>query len=122
MAAAATSSLPVLRIAIGVIFGIPLDMLDATLGSVRFCSPALVQQLYLAEFLQRQTAPDSRSCLRPRDASALSSELIAEHAILTRMVVSQHVGTQQSRRAIIDCRYRPALIHGRQHQAVDFLR
>jgi hypothetical protein len=55
----AVSSLPVLRIAVGILVDVDLNILYATLPSRRFRSPALVQQLYRGEFVQRQTAPDS---------------------------------------------------------------
>jgi hypothetical protein len=52
---------PVLRIAIGLRLGVELDVLDAALPSMGFRLPGIVQQLHVAEFLQRDTAPTSNA-------------------------------------------------------------
>jgi hypothetical protein len=55
-----------------------------------------------------------RSWFRPR--------LITEHSPLTRLVVTQHMRTQQPSRAIVERCHRPVLNCSRTHQTVNLIR
>ena len=84
--------MPVLRIAIGMILGVGLNVLHATLPSVRFCLPRPVQQLDAPEFFQCYAPPDSDSGTRLRFAPAVTSVLVTECPVLIGFVIAEHMG------------------------------
>src|SRR5215469_7260092 len=104
--AAATASLPVLRIAASIVVGIYLDVLHATLSSMGFGPPGTLYQFHSGELDQRQATPDPLLAARQWSALGVSPVLITEHTPLTRLVVTHHMRTQEPPGALIPRRNR----------------
>jgi hypothetical protein len=113
--------LPVLRIAAGIVVGVYLDVLHATLGSVEFGSPGTVYQFHTGELDQRKATPDPRIAARQWSTLGFSPVLITERSPLVRPVVAHHMRTQEPTGTVIPRRDGPVLNRRRSHKAVNFL-
>src|SRR5215471_5121048 len=119
--AATTTSLPVLRIAARIVVSVYLDVILAALRSLGFGSPGAIQQLHAGELDQRKAAPNPLIAARQWSALSFSPVLITEHSPLAWLVVTNHMRTKESTRAVIPSRNRPVYSSRRNHEAPNLL-
>jgi hypothetical protein len=98
------------------------NLLDAfgTAQGTPHSLPRGLRQCYAVELLQRQTPPVAMAIVVPQCAGAFSANLQAQDSHLPFSVSTQHMGTQHTHPAVIDCPKRELSHDGRSNQTIDF--